>query len=158
MKLCCCPCVTCWHTRDLLQEDVLYALSEGDAIQDLDLSPPAQAKLSREGKSKMVYLLQPDGSSTALLSYLRSVYSTPGQPQTQWSNFVERVKGLAAARGENVPKLVCEVSESGQAFVSGLELAGKGRGPHEFPSLTCCHSKCLRSVLYTGCLCLPGCT
>lgn len=58
----------------------------------------------------MPYLLTPEGSSTGTLTYLRSVYNTPGQPHTQWANFVERVRDIAAARNiKNVTKAVNEV-------------------------------------------------
>lgn len=90
------------------QEDVLYALSEGDAMNDMRITDPS--KLTADGRAKMVYLLSQEGGSTPTLSYLRSVYNTPGQPRTQWGNFVERVKGLAAAQGiKGLPKVVEEV-------------------------------------------------
>jgi hypothetical protein len=99
------------RTTSLLpvQEDVLYALSETDAISDMRIEDPS--KLTPDGRAKMVYLLSQEGGSTPTLSYLRSVYNTPGQPRTQWGNFVERVKGLAAAQGiKGLPKVVEEVS------------------------------------------------
>lgn len=90
------------------QEDVLYALSEGDALNDMHITDPS--KLTADGRAKMVYLLSQEGGSTPTLSYLRSVYNTPGQPRSQWGNFVERVKGLAAAQGiKGLPKVVEEV-------------------------------------------------
>jgi hypothetical protein len=58
----------------------------------------------------MLYLMNDEGGSTATLSYLRSVYNTNGQACTQWANFVERVKDLAAARSiKGLPKTVEEV-------------------------------------------------
>jgi hypothetical protein len=66
------------RSNPALQEDVLYALSEADALQDLAIPAQAQAKLRPDGKAKMVYLLQPDGGSTPTLAYLRSVYNSPG--------------------------------------------------------------------------------
>lgn len=88
----------CWFVcAALLQEDVLYALSEDDALADLKVADPA--KLDAKSKAEMLYLLSPDGSSTPTLSYLRSVYNTSGEAQTQWSNFEERIRALAVARG-----------------------------------------------------------
>ena len=95
----------------LLQEDVLYALSEDDALADLKVADPS--KLDAKPKTEMLYLMTPEGSSTPTLSYLRSVYNTPGQPRTQWANFVERVKDLAAAQGiQELPKVVNEVCKA----------------------------------------------
>jgi len=91
-----------------LQEDVLYALSQADALRDLEVKDASTFK--QESVQKMLYLLTPEGSSTGTLTYLRSVYNTPGQPRTHWANFVERVRDIAAARNiKNVPKVVNEV-------------------------------------------------
>lgn len=91
-----------------LQEDVLYALSQDDALKDLQVGDTT--RLTEDSMRKMLYLLTPVGSSTETLSYLRSVYNAPGQPRTQWANFVERVRDMAAAQGiRDVPKAVNEV-------------------------------------------------
>jgi hypothetical protein len=99
------------------QEDVLYALSEGDALADLGLnssSGRATAALSPASRSEMLYLLNDEGGSTPTLAYLRSVYNPPGQARSQWANFVERVKDLAVAKGiTGLPKVVEEVSGAG---------------------------------------------
>jgi hypothetical protein len=90
-----------------VQEDVLYALSQSDSLADLGVKDPSAFTKDRD---KMLYLMNDEGGSTATLSYLRSVYNTNGQACTQWANFVERVKDLAAARGiKRLPKTVEEV-------------------------------------------------
>lgn len=77
-------------------------------MRDLRITDPS--KLKQDGMQKMLYLLTPDGSSTPTLSYLRSVYNSPGQPRTQWGNFVERVREMAVAQGiKDVPKQINEV-------------------------------------------------
>lgn len=92
----------------VLQEDVLYALSQSDSLTDLGVSDPST--LTKDSRDKMLYLLNDEGGSTPTLSYLRSVYNTPGQPRTQWANFVERVRDLAVAQGiKGLPKVVEEV-------------------------------------------------
>jgi hypothetical protein len=90
-----------------LQEDVLYALSQSDSLADLGVKDLSAFTKDRD---KMLYLMNDEGGSTATLSYLRSVYNTPGQASTQWANFMERVKDLAAAQGiKELPKTVEEV-------------------------------------------------
>ena len=92
----------------VLQEDVLYALSQSDSMHDLGVADVS--KLTPDSRAKMLYLLNDEGGSTPTLAYLRSVYNTPGHPRTQWANFVERVKDLAAGVGlKEVPKVVEEV-------------------------------------------------
>jgi hypothetical protein len=91
-----------------MQEDVLYALSQSDSMQDMGVGDLSQ--LAPDSRSKMLYLMNDEGGSTSTLAYLRSVYNTPGHARTQWANFVERVKDLAAAQGlKDVPKTVEEV-------------------------------------------------
>lgn len=92
----------------VVQEDVLYALSQSDSMQDMGVEDLAQ--LTPDSRSKMLYLMNDEGGSTSTLAYLRSVYNTPGHARTQWANFVERVKDLAVAQGlKDVPKTVEEV-------------------------------------------------
>lgn len=92
----------------VVQEDVLYALSQSDSMQDMGVEDLSQ--LTPDSRSKMLYLMNDEGGSTSTLAYLRSVYNTPGHARTQWANFVERVKDLAVAQGlKDVPKTVEEV-------------------------------------------------
>lgn len=117
----------CLHTHACLpQEDVLYALSEGDALADLGMSgdPSSSScqKLSPASRSEMLYLLNDEGGSTPTLAYLRSVYNPPGQARSQWANFAERVKDLALAQGITVlPKVVEEVRVLVRALGAGTE-------------------------------------
>lgn len=90
---------------------MLYALSENDAVTT-DLKVQNPGKLEAKSKAEMLYLLTPEGCATPTLSYLRSVYNPAGQQHTQWSNFVERIKAVAAQDPSivNVPSTVYEVS------------------------------------------------
>jgi hypothetical protein len=123
---------------------VLYALSEADALQDMARTTPHPGSLRRDGKARVVCLLQPDDSSSPTLAYLRSVYNSPGARQSQWSNFVERLRGLAAARGiRDVPAAVHEVRRLGRRTAAAVVVAHASRHPLRcLTALRCAPVRC----------------
>jgi hypothetical protein len=84
-----------------MQEDVLYALNEDDACATLGMD-----KAKAKDKDKLVYLLTADGAPTESMRYLKTVFASTSSSSSdsQWSNFIERVKQLAAEHPDITPQ------------------------------------------------------
>lgn len=104
----------CSYTLTLTpaQEDVIYALTEDDALAEV-CSNTSSSSSSMVSRDKMVYLMTPEGSPTATMTYLRSLYCQGHHAagQNQWGAFVERLRGMAAQRGIDAASIPADVSE-----------------------------------------------